>query len=200
MKYLKMLGLAAFAALALMALGVGTASATKLCTDEACATVYPVGTEIHASLRPSSTFRLTSPANTTVATCTTSTIKGKTSNKEGATVSGPIEALTWGSAGTECTVTTDTVAFGSFEIEKTGANEGKVVGKGTEVTYKIFGTTCTYGTGLGTILGTIKGGVEPVLVINNANVVKTAGNFLCPSTAFWDAEYIVTSPHAMFIG
>lgn len=194
MKYLKMLGLAAFAAMALMAFGAGTASATKLCTDSACATVYPTGTEISSSLKTSSTARLTS-GGSTIDTCSSSTVTGTTTNKEGATVAGSISSLTWGS----CTVTTDTVANGSLEIEKTGANEGKAIGKGWEVTTSTFGTSCTFGPGTGTVLSTIKGGVEPVMVINST-VSKTAGNFLCPGTTGWDAEYVVTSPHALFIG
>ncbi|MGN6275722.1 MAG: DUF6531 domain-containing protein, partial [Solirubrobacterales bacterium] len=63
----------------------------------------------------------------------------------------------------------------------------------------IFGVSCTYGTGTGTTLGTLKGGEEPLLSIS-ASVPKTAGGFLCPSTATWSAEYVVTEPHALFVG
>jgi hypothetical protein len=198
MKHLKMLGLAAFAAMALMAFGAGSASATKLCTQEACTTVYASGTVISSSLKSGSTARLTS-GGATVDTCTSSSLCGTTTNTEGTTVAGNIETLTWGSAGTSCSVTTDTIKTGSLAIEKTGANEGKVTGSGSEVTTSTFGTTCTFGTGTGTVLGTIKGGVEPVITISTT-VQKTAGNFLCPSTAGWDAEYVVTTPHALFIG
>jgi hypothetical protein len=198
MKYLKMLGLAAFAAMALMAFGAGSASATKLCTDSACTTVYPAGTEIHSSLVAGTTARLTS-GSTTVDTCTASTIKGKTSNESGATVSGNIETLSWGETNTACSVTTDTVKNGKLEIKWTSGTSGEVIGKESEVTTNTFGTSCTFGTGTGTVLGTITGGTAPKITISTT-VQKTAGNFLCPNSAGWDAEYVVTSPHALFVG
>jgi hypothetical protein len=194
MKYLKMLGLAAVAAMALMAFGAGTASATKLCTDTACGTVYAAGTEISGSLVGSAKLTVGSE---TVDTCTGSTVAGKTANSEGATVGGAITTLSWSS----CTATTHTVALGELEIEKTAKhNEGNVFGKGSQVTVVIFGTTCTYGTGTGTKLGTITGGTEPKMNINAVGLTKTAGGFLCPTSAGWDAEYVVTKPHALYVG
>jgi hypothetical protein len=194
MKYLKVLGLAAVAAMALMAFGAGTASATKLCTDSACTTVYAAGTEIKSELVAGTSARLTS-GGSTIATCTSSGVSGKTSNKEGATVSGSISSLTWGG----CSQTTHTVSNGSLEIAYTSGSNGTVTGKGSQVTVQIFGVSCTYGTGEGTHLGSITGGSAPILKITTT-VTKTAGGFLCPGTAGWDAEYVLTAPHALFVG
>jgi len=194
MKYLKMLGLAAVAAMALMAFGAGTASATKLCTDSACTTVYAAGTEIKSELVAGTSAALTS-GGSTIATCTSSGVAGTTSNKEGATVSGNISSLTWGG----CSQTTHTVANGSLEIAWTSGSNGTVTGKNSQVTVQIFGVSCTYGTGEGTHLGSITGGTSPILKITTT-VAKTAGGFLCPSTAGWDAEYVLTSPHALYVG
>jgi hypothetical protein len=67
------------------------------------------------------------------------------------------------------------------------------------VTLGIFGTSCTYGTGEGTELGTITGGTSPHLTIT-ATIPRIAGGFLCPSTGVWHATFVVTSPHELHIG
>jgi hypothetical protein len=196
LKYLKMLGLAAVAAMALTAfLGAGTASATKLCTDTACTVVYPKDTVIAASLITGGSARLTAADGATLATCTGGNVSGKTGNESGAAVSGSIEELTW----TGCSQTTHTIKKGSLHITHiSGTHNGTVVGTESEVTVGILGTTCTYGTAAGTHLGVLQGGETPILKIET-KVTKTAGGFLCPSTSGWDAEYVVTSPHALYV-
>jgi hypothetical protein len=196
MRYLKMLGLAAVAAMGLMAfVGASTASATTLFTDSAHKIAYPKETTIHATLEPGTTAKLTS-GSTTIASCTGSTVHGITLNETGETVSGPIseKGLTWEG----CNQTTHTVATGSLSVKWTSGTNGEVIGKANQVTLGIFGTSCTYGTGEGTKLGTLTSGTEPKLVIN-ATVARTAGGFLCPTTGIWEAEYTVTEPHALYI-
>jgi hypothetical protein len=208
MKHLKMLGLAAIAALGLMAfVGAGTASATTLATDAAGTIHYEVGTVIHATLKEGTSAKLES-GSTTIATCTKSTVQGaiedpvveteiegkKKKFPSGTWITGAISKLTWEG----CSQTTDNVSLGSLEIMKTGSDEGEVVGKGSQVTLTAFSTSCTYGTGEGTKLGTIKGGEAPEMVIS-AELPKTAGSFLCPSVGRWTATYVVTSPHAVHI-
>jgi hypothetical protein len=207
MKYLKMLGLAAIAAMGLMAfVGAGSASATVLCTTTTTPSCvnsatevdkYAAGTVIDATLKNGGSATLTSSSGGTIATCTGGTVKGKISNagSAAATVSGNIESLTW----TGCSQTTHTVANGSLEIHHvSGTHNGTVTGNGSQVTVAIFGTSCTYGTGEGTHLGTLTGGTEPILKIATT-VSRTAGGFLCPLTAGWDAEYVVTEPHSLFV-
>ena len=83
MKHLKMLGLAAIAALGLMAfVGAGSASATTLFTDKAHTIVYKKGTTIHTTLQPGTSARLGETSGGTIATCLKSTTHGVTENKE----------------------------------------------------------------------------------------------------------------------
>jgi hypothetical protein len=192
MKHLKMLGLAAIAALGLMAfVGAGTASATKLCTDSGCTTVYPANTTIHAVLK--STAKLTS-GGSTIAECEESTVHGTATENNVTWVVIHFTVLTWN----RCNQTTDTIVQGTIELMTTTEGKAEVRGKNSEVTVQIFGVSCTYGTGEGTNLGTVSSGSAPVLKISTT-VTKTAGGFLCPATAGWDAEYELTEPHAVFI-
>jgi hypothetical protein len=196
MKHLKMLGLAAIAALGTMAfVGTGTASATTLSTDAAGNTKYALGTGFILSLEPITSTLLETTSGGEVATCSRSTVSGSISTATGTWVSGSIGILTWA----ECNQTTDTINSGSLEIMQTTGDAGTVVGKGTNVTLGVFGVSCTYGTGEGTTLGTISGGEAPELSIN-AILSRSAGNILlCPSTGRWTANYIVTSPHAIHV-
>jgi hypothetical protein len=95
MKQLKMLGLAAGAALALAApIGAGTASATTLFRDSGKTAHYASGTEIQVSLTQGSSSILTGPAGEALNTCASSTIAGKTSATSAMQVSGSISSLT----------------------------------------------------------------------------------------------------------
>ncbi len=189
MKHLKMLGLAAIAALGLLAfIGAGAASA-DLYTDAGKTIKYGTGTTVNASLATGKSAALKT-GGTTIATCTGGGVHGTTENETG-TVTGSISSLTW----TGCSQTTHTVANGKLSVSSSGA----VTGSGNAVTLGIFGTSCTYGTGAGVTLGTLEGGETPVLKIN-ANIPRTAGGFLCPSVGTWEAEYIVTEPHALYVG
>jgi hypothetical protein len=195
MKYLKRLGFAAIAALNLLVLvGAGTASATTLFTDEAKTVKYPKGTTMHMSLGRERSTSLTS-GSTTITTCTGSTVHATTNSETGNRISLPIGSYTWQG----CSQTTHTIANGLLEIEFTSGTSGRVFGKGTQTTQAIFGTSCTYGTGEETELGTIVGGTLPHLAIT-VNIPRIAGGFLCPSIATWHATYVITSPHAFYIG
>jgi hypothetical protein len=196
MKHLKMLGLAAIAALGLMAfVGAGTASATTLSTDAAGTTKYAANQEIHATLKTGTSALLETTGGAEIATCTGSTVKGTIGTATGTWVTGNIAALNWEG----CSQVTNTVNTGSLEIMQTVGNAGTVVGRGSNVTLGVFGVSCTYGTGEGTTLGTINGGAEPELVIN-AVLARSAGNtLLCPASGRWTATYIVTTPHALNI-
>jgi hypothetical protein len=203
MKHVKMLGLAAIAALGLMAfVGAGTASATTLCTSTkvvegktVCAVAYGVGQEIHSTLEAGTSAELLDTSGGLIATCTESTTKGSIEGSNtGTWVGGKISTLTWGG----CSQPTKTLAAGSLEIMQTSGDAGEVVGKASEVTLSVFGVSCVYGTKEGTTLGTITGGEAPKLAIA-ATLPKVSGGFLCPSTGVWHAHYIVTTPHALHI-
>jgi hypothetical protein len=203
MKYLKTIGLAALAAMALMAFGASTASATelyKLTTGTPSIDTLGVGTTIDASLTGSAILETT--GGEVLNTCTGGTVHGEITNAGSATttVNGHIDELTW----TGCTRETKTIANGSLEIHHiTGTTNGTVTGKDSEVTINgIFGSSCVYGTGAGTHLGTLVGASGPhahATLAIKATVPRTAGGFLCPSTAVWNANYTVTSPTGLVV-
>ena len=191
MKYLKILALAAMACTALMAFA-GSASATTLTSGEG-ATVK-TGTEISASLKTKTSAVLSDTSGFVQNTCTTSTVKGKTSNETGTTITGAISTLDF----ENCTRHTTTKANGTLHIAYTSGNNGTVTGSGSEVETVTPTGTCIYGTGTGTHLGTLTGAStatgHATLGINAAlNLVKTVSGS-CVSTAKWTAEYTVTSP------
>jgi hypothetical protein len=201
MKYLKMLGLAAIAALGLMAfVGASTASATTLCKatdtpDCTPANTLPAGTTITSTLKNGGSAKLTGSGGETIATCTGGEVAGKTTNTSATWIEGNIEKLTW----TGCSQMTTTVKTGKLDIDwVSGTHNGIVRGTNNEVTVAIFGVSCVYGTGAGTTLGTLSSGAPATLNIATT-VTRTSGGFLCPQTAGWDAEYVVTNPKALYV-
>src|ERR1700746_2336683 len=110
MKYVKMLGLAAVAAAALMAfVGAGTASATGvLCStttgNNACpaAQRWAVGTVLH--MTSEETVQLKTTGGVVASTCSTATVQGTiTVNPGGATTTtGTNDSITWGTVATPC--------------------------------------------------------------------------------------------------
>ena len=205
MKYVKILGLAVVAAMALMAfLGAGTASATKLCktTDTPHCTAgwhYNEGTVIKTSLKAGTSAVLSDTGGSLRDECAESTTEGATTNtgSETETVDGKVEAakLTWG----KCTAEkTETLKGGLLEIHWIeGTHNGTVTAKEFEVTVKVFGVSCIYKAGAGIHLGELTSGPEPILHVNT--VVQGSGGFLCPSTGTWKATYVVTSPTPLYV-
>jgi hypothetical protein len=182
------------AAMTLLALAASSASATVLCksTTTPCQSTYGIGTKLDASLISGGSFRLET-GGSTIATCTSGTIKGSTSTVGGEleAVTVPIESLTWSG----CSQTTTTIKTGELAIlHSTGTDDGLVEFKGTEVTFSIFGVTCTYRPAG----GTLKGGENPSIEIN-AVAKKTAGGVLCPAEAKWIAKYEVTEPKPIYV-
>jgi hypothetical protein len=201
MKYLKMLGLAAVAAMALTAfIGASSASATVLCTT----TSTPCGAEWHvdkiqSTLKKGTTAKLHSTGGSLEATCTesSSTANKKITGNSTETATGEVTAanLTWGG----CSQTTDTLAGGELEVHSiTGSDNGTVTAKGFEVTVIIAGVSCIFGAQTGVDLGTLTSGANATLDIN-AVVKKTGGSFLCPSNSVWEGEYVVTDHTTLYV-
>jgi hypothetical protein len=189
MKYIKMLGLAAVAAAALMAfMGAGTASAAKTLTSTGVKLNAPVS--IHAVLTDgvkSPAVLSTTDGKTIVDECEESTVQGATTNSD-TPITGHISVLSWG----KCDVTTDTLTNGDLTIDENGT----VTGAGSVVTVNT-GVTCRYGTGAGTHLGTLTTGVLNINAVINEQEPKA---FLCPDTTKWVASYTVTTPHDLSLG
>jgi hypothetical protein len=161
-------------------------------TTTPCTSPHNKETTVDADLTGSFTFQT---GSTTIATCTGSTIKGNVPSVSGAeAVVVPLQELTWSG----CSQTTHTLTLGELEIERIeGTENGTVTGRKTEWTFGIYGVSCSYGFGEGTDLGTLMGGAEATLSIN-ATISKTAGGFLCPSSAVWKASYQFTQPAPLY--
>lgn len=198
MKHLKMLGLAAVAAAALMALvGAGTATAE---TSElfSGATTLSSGTTIKSSLKAGTSALLSDTSGELADTCKGSTVEGKTTNTTGSPVTGNISTLDWN----ECNWTTTTLVNGSLSITKiAGGSNGTVSGSGSKVTVQVFGfLDCIYGTGAGTHLGTLDGVTSGNATMTINATVKLQEGAFCPETTKWVATYLVTSPTGLNVG
>jgi hypothetical protein len=210
MKYVKMLGLAAVAAAALMAfVGASTASATVLCktpgTGEPTGTTCPAGwayekgTAIHAVNEGTATLT----TSFLDITCNKSTVQGSTDNEGSAseTVTGSITTLTF----EECNCEVKVLAAGTLEVHWiSGTHNGTLTSKNAEVTATcstIFGKVhCIYSTpATGTDLGTATGGNPATMDISSADIPRLSTNSLCDTTANWDANYSVTSPAPLYV-
>jgi hypothetical protein len=208
MKYLKMLGLAAVAAMALTAfLGAGSASATVLCTTTpaagtACGTGWHVD-EFDASVAAGQSVTFKNTSGSIEATCTVATFKA-TKVATGSTTTtfvGKIEKseLTWGPVNAGCTNTTDTVAGGTLEVHWiSGTDNGTVTATGFEWTTLLAGVSCTFGFEGTKSIGDLTGGAPAILHIGVA-IVKKAGSFLCPSTALLEGTFQVTNHTAVYV-
>jgi hypothetical protein len=207
MKYVKMLALAAVAAAALMAfVGANSASATVLCMNNlnttTCGAPFGVNEEIHAVLKAGTKAKLVTSFKTIE--CEESTSKGTIGNAGGkeATVSGPIESLTWGKCNCEVV---KTVKGGTLEIHWIAETDnGTLTSSGAEVETTcstIFGKVhCVYVTS-NTDLGTLDGGKPAVLTVKGSKIPVDAehSNSLCPEKSEWNAEYEVTTPNPLYV-
>lgn len=174
-------------------IGIGGILCTDALTPE-CTRSFSKGRPIDLSLKSGSSMRLTN-AGSTIATCTGGTIKGSVGTESTNTVAINVSEATWST----CSQTADTISAGLLEIKHVeGTHNGAVTGKSTAGTFEIFGVSCTYGFGEGTHIGTLLSGETPMLNISTT-VPRTAGGFLCPSTVGFDAEYVVTEPHALYV-
>jgi len=202
MNYLKMFGLAAVAAAALMVIGPGTVTATVLCKNNAstekCSEPYPVGTEGTATLAAETTLVLEASGGTVLDTCSESTVKSTLANAGSATttVKSGVSTITWGN----CTRTTTTLNPGGAEAHWIpGTNDATFTTiEGTEITINTIFGTCVYGTGAALDMGIAKGGKPGSLTISTS-VPKISGNFACPATGVLTGKYVATSPTAAWV-
>lgn len=211
MKYVKSLGLAAVAAMALTAFaGAGTASATVLCKTNLTSGCAAAGWDYTGSFGASLTSSavLETLGGTTIDTCTRGSAGGFWSTGGTNATETPTSAiieLTWGTAENPCTKTTDSVdnasgpTFGELEIHYiAGTDNGTLTGRGSKVTISTIFGICVYGTGEGTDLGTLVGGTPMTISINTV-IKKIEGKETCPAEARWTANYSITSPGTLFV-
>jgi hypothetical protein len=193
MKYLKMLGLTALSALALMAVAAGSASATTL---EVGGVTQNKSVTLEASLKAGTTLILKNTSGSSENTCTKATLSGSTvSPYTGATVTGPVSALQFGedANGKGCTSPVTVHEKGTLHVSHAGTTNGTLTSSGAVVTSysSAFGVYLTCKTGTGTHLGTLTG-VKEGSATAHINAVLNCG-FFVPS-AKWEGTYVVTKP------
>jgi hypothetical protein len=182
MKYLKMLGLAAVAAMAMAAFTAGTASATTL---EVGGTTTNASVIIQTALKSGSTLSWRDTFGVTQNTCTISAIEGDTNIPfTGATVTGQVDKLTF----SECDKPVTVHSKGMFHISHVAGTNGTVTSSGAQITvtgpFGYFNCVTGASTHLGTLTGKASGNAE--LFIN--------ATLNCGISAKWVASYVVTTP------
>ena len=201
MKYAKMLGLITAAALALMAFGASTASATTLTSPTG--TVYKG--ELVLSVEKSLTMK---EEGFGTVTCTTGVVKGTpNAQSDAATVTGNISTLTYGAPRaaneeeSQCengAATINILKRGSLELHSiAGTENGTLTSSGEEITTTKSGVHCIYSTS-STDLGTLTGGKTATMDIN-AKLNRTPTSFLCAEHATWEGTYLVTTPDELYV-
>jgi hypothetical protein len=206
MKYLKMLGLAAVAAMAVMAfIGAASASATVLCENTPaagtdCSNTVAQNTVIDFSVEKNTSAILTGPFGEVIDTCTGSTSKGKLSNAGSTTttVSGSQEVAAGGELTfTGCTKPTTVITGGTIEVHHiTGTDNGTVTSSGATVIIHntLFGE-CAYktsNTDIGTITGRTSTGAQPTFDIKaTIPAEKSNSGITCPNGT-WEGSYEYT--------
>ena len=199
MKYLKMLGLAAIAAGALMAfVGAGTASATELTCSAGVMCAAP--THIHAVNEGTVTL---DPIIGKIE-CGESTVTGRASTGSSSTTvasvnergeAAELEALTFGSCNAAITVEKK----GSLEIHTRTASadgNGTLTSKGAQIKIVFSGITCTATTGTGVDIGTVTGSKNlsnKTATLDIEATIPLDGAF-CGGSASWTGSYLVTTP------
>jgi hypothetical protein len=194
MKFLKTLALvvAMSACLAFAGTGVASATNTVLCPTtlgDCSGEYFTAGTVIHAEL---ATGHVTVHAGFATFTCAKSTLEGKLATSTTPSIS--ITSLSF----SECNGTVDVLKKGTLQIHHVGAHTGTVTSEGTEVTYSISSTSCTYGTPTARDFGILTGG-SPASLKLEASLTKVAGGFLCANPASWTGHYKITKPNSLYV-
>jgi len=197
MKYLKILGLAVVAAMALTALfGAGSASASgQLCKDSVCASLLANGTNINGNISNPPAKLTASPE----VQCNTSSTNIKVNNSINGT--GEVTALTFGTCktgNTACNVNAlhlpyhATADFSATTGNGTLTVTGKTVNTPPEAQVNCAGfLNCAFGNNLFSL--PIVGSNTPTVTANGVSLLKISG-FLCPASAKWDATYQSNTP------
>jgi hypothetical protein len=199
MKYVKMLGLAAVAAMALMAFaGAGTASATEICTTTSFP--CPAGSTIsklELSKDPGTTPVLENTEGSIEDTCTEATASGAvTQGTSTTTVKGPV-TLAFGG----CTNTTTVNNAAACELEAHGiknSDNATITAKRCTETNVHNADNCRYGAGAGNTLGEYIGGTTKTIAVNTVVNGIDSNSFLCPTTSRWTAWYVATNHTAVY--
>jgi hypothetical protein len=188
MKYVKMLGLLAVAAAALMAFA-GNAAATVVTS--------PPGTVYTGTITATSEGYVTLHNAVGTISCH-SHVTGSVQRHTGSgviTASGAITALSFSGCtnGEVHQVNGVVVKPGELEIHKLANGNGTLTSKNAEVSITMFGFNCIYGTGAGLDIGEVTPGQHGTLDIS-ASIPRVGGSFFCGATGNWTGKYKILTP------
>ena len=194
MRHLKIIGLLALAAAALMALAAGPASATTLTSPTGTVTTGPIHF-VSEEKAVSGTTHILMHNEAANIECNSTLEVSLSTHGSGVTAKGNISNLQF----TNCTGgwTYEVISNGSLEIHWTSGYNGTVTWSGTTIRATlhlgIFGTVeCNYATN-NTDIGTITGG-NPATLHLETKMPKESGSALCgSSSANWTGAYKTTS-------
>ena len=185
MKHMKILGLLAIAATALMVFA-GIASASTVTS--------PAGTAYTSTIKASAGTTELVGSFTTVK-CTSSTVEGNVkTHGAGITAEGPITSLTFSGCNYEVTVKKP----GNLIAHANGGGNATLTSDKAEVVVHTSVGECVFTTNE-THIGSLTGGTPAKLTIASAAIPRTGGNFLCGSSAKWSGTYTVNTPKTLFV-
>jgi hypothetical protein len=190
MEHLKMLGLAAVSAVALLAFA-GTASANPLTS--------PPGTSYTGTIKAVSEGPVWLAGSFNTVECRKSTLEGKVEAHGLSSASGKVSSLTF----SECSYPVTVESLGTLEINSIEGGNGKVLSSGAKISISTSIGTCVYTTSntpIGTLTGSGITGGNATLDSNSAAIPRTAGNFNCGSSGTMDGSYEVTTPSTLDAG
>lgn len=196
MKFVRMLGLLAVAAAALMAFA-GSASATTVTS--------PTGTAYTGTITAESQGATELHGAFTSVSCEASHVAGSIESQgSGKTASGKLSALSFSG----CSDPVSVKLKGSLELhavncsKQTGYCTGTLTSSGAEIAIDTSVGECVFTTSnthLGTVTGTDDTGHSPIFHIDSASIPRTAGSFFCGSSGEWTGSYKVVTPTTMWI-
>jgi hypothetical protein len=184
MKHLKILGLLAVAAAAMLAFAA-SASADYVTTTTGGSPQTPT---IHAVNEGGHVVLANSIANIECASTTEGSV---TAHGNGIPVSGPLSSLSFTGCTNSWHVTV--TANGSLSLAWTSGHNGTAKSTGTKVTTTRLGVTCNYETN-NTDIGTVTGGNPATLDISASIPIAAGSSGLCGSgNAKWSGSYVTTA-------
>lgn len=190
MKYIKMLGLLAVAAAAMMAFA-GSASAKETATVTSPAGTYYTG-KIHAHTEGHAVLENTSLGSKIECTGTVEGEVGKEHGHEAGAVHPTFS---------DCTNSwhVTTIAGGTLTATDNGNGTADLYSTGATVSTTRLGVTCNYLTN-NTTVGTLTGGSMATMHINGAIPIHTGSSGLCGSSpSHWKGSYTVTQPEPLIL-